>query len=92
MCEIIQGGFTRTGTMFEVHFNKRTEDLAGVKNTWWRIKNVLTWSFGSSSQNAPQAKDNGSLVLLHNLCTETNRINSLLMSLFYLTPTGVIGY
>lgn len=30
-------------------------------------KNVLTWSFGSSSQNAPQTKDDGTLILLHDL-------------------------
>lgn len=46
--------------------------LIELKNTQWWIKNVLTWSFGSSSHNAPQAKDNGSLVLLHDLFTERN--------------------
>lgn len=33
-------------------------------------RNVLTWPFGSSSQNAPQAKDNGSLILFDDLYTE----------------------
>lgn len=48
-------------------------------NRWF-----LTWSFGSSSQNAPQAKDNGSLILLHNLCAETNHINGFYKRLLFL--------
>lgn len=37
---------------------------------WLCANDVLTWSFGSTSQKAPQAKDNGALILLDDLCTK----------------------
>lgn len=40
--------------------------MNGVK----KIKIKLTWSFGSTSQNSPQAEDDSSLILLHDLCAE----------------------
>lgn len=37
---------------------------------WLCANDVLTWSFGSTSQKAPQAKDNGALILLDDLRTK----------------------
>lgn len=34
---------------------------------WERDSPVLTWPFGSTPQNTPQAEDNGSLILLDDL-------------------------
>lgn len=47
------------------------EDVSRDKNTRGVYKNRrLTWSFGSPSQDPPQAKDDGTLVLLHDLRRE----------------------